>query len=112
MAAFGILNREECHKRFGFRPDEGDPEFLLEVPWLLAMGLYQLYYMPVLKLDDRHMQCEYMWTRQGNNLDGNKEFPQAYSLSMGDIAVFSDHSVWVAVRVGWQEIKVVVEDEG
>jgi hypothetical protein len=106
----GILDWEACAERWDQRPAVDvymDPKFPGRAIWYLTQGMYKMYYVPVEKNDSQIRLCESAWVAQGNNFFGEKVVPMERSLSMGDIVVLSNETVWLATS-GWQCLNVGV----
>lgn len=106
VAMFGILDWEACIKRFKLNVAAeiyvNEDKVAEIVPWLLTQGLYKMYYTHVTEAANPIAKCEEIWQAQGNNADNMKEVNNERSLSMSDIAVLSNRTVWLCVSRGWR----------
>ena len=98
----GILDWEACEVRWGQRPGADvyfDPKFPGRVLWYLTQDVYKMYYVPVPKSQSQIAMCA-AYAAQGNNYFAEKAAPMERSLSMGDIVVLSNETVWLCTK-GW-----------
>lgn len=103
IAMFGILDWEAAHERFQELPAADvyfDKSFHNRVVWYLAQGLYKMYYTRVQADSTQIQKCEQVFQAQGNNPDSQKEVNSERSMSMSDIVVLENHTVWLCSN-GW-----------
>jgi hypothetical protein len=110
VVQIGILDWEGCQKRWGEQPSAAvyvDPKFAARAIWYLTQGMYKMYYIPVKNHPSQISLCDGAWNAQGNNYFHEKAVPMERSLSMGDIVVLSNETVWLCT-MGWQCLNVGV----
>jgi hypothetical protein len=99
----GVLDWEACKERFDQSPSFDvymDKKFPGRAVWYLTQGVYKMYYIPVPNSPSQITLCEGAWQAQGNNYFGEKVVPMERSLSMGDIVILSNETVWLCTN-GW-----------
>jgi hypothetical protein len=109
VAQFGILDWEKCDVEWNMSPASDSyfkVNFASDVVWYLTQGAYKFYYTWVDKNKSPQQKADEVFQAQGNNADGEKEVRDQRSLSMGDIVVLSDKTVWLCVSLGWQKLGV------
>ena len=103
IVQFGILDWDNCHERFGDRPaaDAYDTErFQRRAIFYLTQGVYNMHHAIVEKGDAQSL-CESVFFAQGNNPEGEKVVREERSLSIGDLVILGDGSVWLCAQADW-----------
>jgi hypothetical protein len=59
-----------------------------------------MYYIPVPKSGSQIAMCDAAYMAQGNNYFGEKVVPMERNLSLGDIVILSNETVWLCTN-GW-----------
>jgi hypothetical protein len=101
----GILDWEMCAERFNQRPGSDvyfDKKFPARAIWYMAQGMYKMYYVPVVADDSQIVLCDKAYYAQGNNPYANKAVYNERTMSMGDIVLLSNETVWLCIGSGWQ----------
>jgi hypothetical protein len=106
IVQFGVLDWEACHERFGDRPASdayNADKFASRAIFYLTQGVYNMYHALVpVGLGTAYSLCDAVFYAQGNNYEGDKVVHHERSLSIGDVVVLGNGTVWFCASSGWR----------